>query len=144
MAQPILLVGSVAGEKWRYCLLRGQHRLPPLGRAFLRAGTIPPRERSRLGLKSPSAMPLLTAILGRKMKNQIVVAIKNQFAVVLIVGGGIIIAPAVFIVALVRFARINLSQSLTKPVSEKLGAILRANSGNHSRASTPLGHQDRA
>ncbi|MGB6316351.1 MAG: hypothetical protein WBG13_27930 [Pseudolabrys sp.] len=33
------------------------------------------------------------------MKNQIVVAIKNQFAVVLIVGGGIIIAPAVFIVA---------------------------------------------
>jgi len=54
------------------------------------------------------------------MKNQIVVAIKNQFAVVLIVGGGIIIAPAVFIVALVRFARINLSKSLTKPVSEKL------------------------
>jgi len=78
------------------------------------------------------------------MKNQIVVAIKNQFAVVLIVGGGIIIAPAVFIVALVRFARINLSKSLTKPVSEKSGAILRAKSGNHSRASTPLGHQDRA
>jgi hypothetical protein len=43
------------------------------------------------------------------MKNQIVVAIKNQFAVVLIVGGGIIIAPAVFIVALVRLARINVS-----------------------------------
>jgi len=63
---------------------------------------------------------------GRKMKNQIVVAIKNQFAVVLIVGGGIIIAPAVFIVALVRLARINVSRSLTKPVSEKLGAILRA------------------
>ena len=78
------------------------------------------------------------------MKNQIVVAIKNQFAVVLIVGGGIIIAPAVFIVALVRFARINLSQSLTKPVSEKLGAILRAKSGNPSGVSTPLGHQDRA
>ncbi|MGB7009432.1 MAG: hypothetical protein WBD97_03390 [Pseudolabrys sp.] len=78
------------------------------------------------------------------MKNQIVVAIKNQFAVVLIVGGGIIIAPAVFIVALVRLARINVSRSLTKPVSEKLGAILRAKSGNHSRASTPLGRQDRA
>jgi hypothetical protein len=78
------------------------------------------------------------------MKNQIVVAIKNQFAVVLIVGGGIIIAPAVFIVALVRLARINASRSLTKPVSEKLGAILRAKSGNHSRTSTPLGHQDRA
>jgi hypothetical protein len=60
------------------------------------------------------------------MKNQIVVAIKNQFAVVLIVGGGIIIAPAVFIVALVRLARINVSRSLAKPVSEKLGAILRA------------------
>jgi hypothetical protein len=78
------------------------------------------------------------------MKNQIVVAVKNQLAVVLIVGGGLIIAPAVFIVALVRLARINVSQSLTKPVSEKLGAILRAKSGNHSGASAPLGHQDRA
>jgi hypothetical protein len=60
------------------------------------------------------------------MRNQIVVAIKNQFAVILVVGGGIIIAPVVFIVALVRLARINVSGSLTKPVSEKLGAILRA------------------
>jgi hypothetical protein len=63
------------------------------------------------------------------MKNQIVVAIKNQFAVVLIVGGGIINAPAVFIVGLFRLARvngINVSRSLKKPVSEKLGAILRA------------------
>jgi hypothetical protein len=57
------------------------------------------------------------------MKNQIVVAIKNQFAVVLIVAGGIIIAPAVFIVALVRLARINVSRSLTKPVSEKSCAL---------------------
>jgi len=60
------------------------------------------------------------------MKNQIVVAIKNQFAIVLIVAGGIIIAPAVSVVALVKFARINLSQSVANPVSEKLGAILRA------------------
>jgi hypothetical protein len=126
MAQPSLLVGSVAGENSDNFLLRGQHRLPPLGRAFLRAGTIPPRERSRLALKSPSAMGCGRLFWGRKMKNQIVVAIKNQFAIVLIVGGGIIIAPAVFIVALVRLARINVSRLLTKPVSEKLGAILRA------------------
>jgi hypothetical protein len=60
------------------------------------------------------------------MKNQIAIAIKNQFAVILIVAGGIIIAPAVSVVALVRFARINLSRSVANPVSEKLGAILRA------------------
>lgn len=60
------------------------------------------------------------------MKNQFVVAIKNQFAVVLIVAGGLIIAPAVSVVALVKFARFNLSRSVANPVSEKLGAILRA------------------
>jgi len=60
------------------------------------------------------------------MKNQIAIAIKNQFAIVLIVAGVIIIRPAVSIVALARFARINLSRSVANPVSEKLGAILRA------------------
>jgi hypothetical protein len=62
------------------------------------------------------------------MKNQIVAAFKNQIAVAFIAGAAIIIAPAVFIVALVRLARvggINASRSLTRPVSEKLGAILR-------------------
>jgi len=71
------------------------------------------------------------------MKNQIVGAFKNQIAVAFIVGAAIIIATPVFIVALIRLARVhgtNASRLLARPVSEKMGAFRRnemKNQTNH-------------
>ena len=73
-------------------------------------------------------MPLI-GVWGRKMKNKVVAAFKNQIEVAFIVAAAIIIAPIAFIVALVGFAQVggvNASGSLTRPVSQKLGAMLRA------------------
>lgn len=53
--------------------------------------------------------------MGNKIKNQIVVAF--------IAGGAIIIAPAIFIVALVRLANVRGNgTALARPFSEKLDA----------------------
>jgi len=62
--------------------------------------------------------------MGSKMKNQIVDAFKkNQIVVALIVGGAIIIAPAIFIVALIRLANVRgTGAALARPVSQKLDA----------------------
>jgi hypothetical protein len=58
------------------------------------------------------------------MKNQIVDAFKKkQIVVALIVGGAIIIAPAIFIVALIRLANVRgTGAALARPFSEKLDA----------------------
>ena len=49
--------------------------------------------------------------------------VKNQIAVAVIVGGAVIIAPAIFIVALIRLANVRgHGVALARPVSEKLGA----------------------
>jgi hypothetical protein len=77
-----------------------------------------------------------TAVWGRKMKNQIVAAFKNQIAIAFIVSGGIIIAVPVFIVAVIRLAGvdgINASRSLSRPVSEKLNALRRSETGTIQR-----------
>jgi hypothetical protein len=56
-------------------------------------------------------------------KNQIIVAFKNRIAVIFIVGGAIIIAPAIFVVALIRLAYVrSIGAALARPVSEKLDA----------------------
>jgi hypothetical protein len=48
---------------------------------------------------------------------------RNQIVVALIVGGAIIIAPAIFIVALIRLAYVRgIGAALARPVSEKLDA----------------------
>ena len=62
--------------------------------------------------------------MGSKMKNQIVDAFKKkQIVVALIVGGAIIIAPAIFIVALIRLANVRgTGAALARPVSQKLDA----------------------
>jgi hypothetical protein len=57
------------------------------------------------------------------MKNQIVAVFKNRIAVVFIVGGAIIIAPAIFVVALIRLTYVRrIGAALARPVSEKLDA----------------------
>ena len=54
-------------------------------------------------------------------KKRIVIAFKNQLVVAFIMGGAIIIAPAIFIVALIRLAYIRgIGAALARPVSEKL------------------------
>jgi len=70
------------------------------------------------------------------MKNQIVAAFKNQIAIAVIVGGGLIIAVPAFIVAMIRLASvdgINTSRLLSRPVSEKLNAIRRNETGTIQR-----------
>jgi hypothetical protein len=48
---------------------------------------------------------------------------KNQIVVAFIVSGAIIIAPAIFIVALIRLAYVRgIGAALARPVSEKLDA----------------------
>jgi hypothetical protein len=61
-----------------------------------------------------------------KMKNQIVTAYKNQIVVAFIVGGGVIIATAIFIFALMRIVCVEgiaKYRPLIRPVSEKLNAF---------------------
>jgi hypothetical protein len=56
-------------------------------------------------------------------QNQIVVAFKNKIVVAFIVGGAIIMAPAIFIVVLIRLAYVHgIGAALARPVSEKLDA----------------------
>ena len=76
-----------------------------------------------------------TVRLGGKMKNQIVAAFKNQIAIAFIVSGAIIIATPIFIVALIRFARVhgtNASRVLARPVSERIDALRRNETRNQS------------
>ena len=55
--------------------------------------------------------------------NQMVVAFKNKIVVAFIVGGAMIIAPAIFIVALIRLVyALGIGAALARPVSEKLDA----------------------
>jgi hypothetical protein len=61
---------------------------------------------------------------GGKMKNQIVAALKKtQIVVAFIAGGAIIIAPAIFVVALVRLSYVRgIGAALARPISEKVDA----------------------
>ena len=62
-------------------------------------------------------------IVAALKNNQIIVAFKNQIVVAFIVGGAIIIAPAIFIVGVIRLAYARgIGTALTRPVSEKLDA----------------------
>jgi hypothetical protein len=70
------------------------------------------------------------------MKNQIAAAFKKQIVIALIVSGGIIVAVPVFFVAVLRLAGldgIKASRVLSRPVTEKLNALRRSETGTIQR-----------